>query len=259
MGQSDEAGTMGSQKGIPGVEWGSLRLHRAAEVSPARCCMCTWLSLFHVTGVCVAAGPLWCLCTVCLGRLVLCQQDSLLCLALAFSPLCTLREQLFCLVHITKGRICTNDASFLPACYLLYWEWIAGNWSEAWAIHPQWKAWVAHDVSSVLREEGGWMLMFLLIFLHQLHTVHCIWALLPFVLIPSLNMASFSLKNSKWDFCYIFIVTLTKFRVCIQKNVKKKIKRRSYLKLISVACMFFKCFVSVPFFCLLVSSHFLQK
>lgn len=144
--------------------------------------MCTWLLLFHATGVRVVAGPLWCLCTVCLGRLVLCQEDSLLCLALAFSPLCALREQLFCLVHITKGRIWTNDASFLPACYLPYWEWIAGNWSEAWAIHPQWKAWVAHDVSSILREEGGWMLMFLPIFLHQLRTVHCIWALLPFLL-----------------------------------------------------------------------------
>lgn len=189
--------------------------------------------------MCAVAGPLWCLCTVRLGRPVLCQEDSLLCSALAFSPLCALQEQLFCLVHITKGRIWNNDASFLPACYLLYWEWIAGNWSEAWAIHPQWKAWVARHVSSVLREEGGWMLMLLPSFLHQLPSVHCIWALLPFLLIPSLNMASFSLKkNSKWDFCYIFIVTLTKFRVCIQTNVKKKIKRRSYLKPIFVACVF---------------------
>lgn len=205
MGQSDEVGTMGSQKGIPGVERGSLRLRPAAEVSPAVRCVCTWPFLFHVTAMRAVAGPLWCLCTVRLGRPVLCQEDSLLCSALAFFPLCALQEQLFCLVHITKGRIWNNDASFLPACYLLYWEWIAGNWSEAWAIHPQWKAWVARDVSSVLREEGGWMLMLLLSFLHQLPTVYCIWALLPFLLTPSLNMASFSLKKILSEISAIFL------------------------------------------------------
>lgn len=65
-----------TQKEVPGVEQGSLRLHRAAETFPALCCMCTWLFLFHVAEMCVEAGPLLCLCTVCLGRLVLCQEDS---------------------------------------------------------------------------------------------------------------------------------------------------------------------------------------
>ena len=97
---------MGSQKGGSLVLSGeSLRLRRAAEISPALCCMCTWLFLFYATGVRVVAGPLWCLCTVCLGRLVLCQEDSLLCLALAFSALCALRAQLFCLFHIIFADI----------------------------------------------------------------------------------------------------------------------------------------------------------
>lgn len=139
-------------------------------------------------------------------------------------PLWALQEQLFCLVLITKGRIWTKDASFLPTCYLPYWEWIAGNWSEPWAIHPQWKAWAVHDVSSVLREEGGWTLMLLLIFPYQLLTVHYIEALLPFLLVSSLNMASFFLKKF-WDFCFTFIVTFIRFKVYIQKSIMNRKKR----------------------------------
>lgn len=49
------------------------------------------------------------------------------------------------------------------------------------------------------------MLMLLPSFLHQLPTVHCIWALLPFLVIPSLNMASFSLKKILSEISAVFL------------------------------------------------------
>lgn len=72
------------QKGVPGVEQGSLRLHRAAEIS-ALCCICTWFFLFYAAEMHVVAGPLLCSLHCVLRRLVLCPKDSLLCSAMAFS------------------------------------------------------------------------------------------------------------------------------------------------------------------------------
>lgn len=120
------------QRDAPFVEQGSLRLCRAAEMSPALWCMYIQPLLFHPTEMHIVAGPLLSLCTVCLRRLIPCLYFPV------FSCNIPCHLRLFknsssASSILQRAGTGLTDAILLPTYYLPYLPllWIASHWSGA--------------------------------------------------------------------------------------------------------------------------------